>query len=476
MSYQFFLGTGGAPPPPTTWTLDRVLAMQGDMMVWCPELRPTFSVAAPRWQGDDRRFDPILKFYNRGDRGRTPYGIIGGYVWSPFLINYSPAQRQTFYQAIKAMWPKGAAPLQVAQLEVGPGYGEVAPIDQAMVDTQGPLLNTIAREMAALDLVPIGMGCSATVPPAAGLDPALFPFVCDDWDNTNSKDCNLAALSRYFPKALVLSIERPANCPRPDPDACSPVPFPTSGGTWIHDLQRKYPNFLAVLHEVDPWASPAEMIEDLRRANVWYHDLLEFNFEQYTYLQFWESLSPDHARATCDQITAALPQLKGYMAGGTYVPPPPPQGLYVPADAPKLDLAQCQPWVCAPDIASWPETVSLAYDIRSDDTYFNWVVPPTWPEVSFGVQFSLGMAVEIAGQWYCSAPIECWTGKPSGGGPILNADQIGKYWFQDQRWGPMEHHQPKSGDRVALFIAAGDQRNGITGVQGRSAASIFVFP
>jgi hypothetical protein len=84
-----------------------------------------------------------------------------------------------------------------------------------------------------------------------------------------------------------------------------------------------------------------------------------------------------------------------------------------------------------------------------------------WPDVPFGsgdLQYTLGMCVNIVGQWHCSAVVQFWYGRD------LDASappsHVGFEWFYDPgRWGPMYGYQPSEGETVGLFVAAGDLRN-----------------
>jgi hypothetical protein len=84
-----------------------------------------------------------------------------------------------------------------------------------------------------------------------------------------------------------------------------------------------------------------------------------------------------------------------------------------------------------------------------------------WPDVPFGsgdIQYTLGMCVNIAGQWHCSAVVQFWYGRDiDSSAPPAN---FGFEWFYDPgRWGPMFGYQPAEGETVGIFVAAGDLRN-----------------
>jgi hypothetical protein len=87
--------------------------------------------------------------------------------------------------------------------------------------------------------------------------------------------------------------------------------------------------------------------------------------------------------------------------------------------------------------------------------------PNRWPEASFGVQYTLGMCLNINGHWYCSAVVQFWTGLSASGGP---PSQYAQNWFYDpSRWSPMTGHQPAQGETIGFFACMGDCRNNTTG-------------
>jgi hypothetical protein len=119
-----------------------------------------------------------------------------------------------------------------------------------------------------------------------------------------------------------------------------------------------------------------------------------------------------------------------------------------------------------PSLASWPQTATITsiifdyallvdFDAR---TGANGVAQ--WPEAGFGgggIQYSLGLCGNINNHWYCSAPIEFWTGRPidAAGSPYA----IAQNWFYDTRWGPLKGYQPSNGELVGIYVAQGNERN-----------------
>lgn len=96
------------------------------------------------------------------------------------------------------------------------------------------------------------------------------------------------------------------------------------------------------------------------------------------------------------------------------------------------------------------------------------VGPNAWPSFvtpgwSGPLQYTLGLCrIPIN---TCSATIEYWQSRndeqpPNGGfGAGGDPGQIGRDWFYDARWGELQGWQPAMGEKVVVFIVAGDARN-----------------
>lgn len=107
--------------------------------------------------------------------------------------------------------------------------------------------------------------------------------------------------------------------------------------------------------------------------------------------------------------------------------------------------------------------------------------PGRWPDHTTPgwagpLQYSLGLVLNIQGQWYASAPIETWYGANVIGGPIQEPGQIPMHWFYDQRWGAMQGYQPRIGETLGVFVVAGDPRNSYTPVRERSNIVLVTMP
>jgi hypothetical protein len=121
-------------------------------------------------------------------------------------------------------------------------------------------------------------------------------------------------------------------------------------------------------------------------------------------------------------------------------------------------------------LGSWPITTALrVVDIGANGIHLefskqtgagrwpDWT-PPGWDGP---LQYTLGMALNIGGQWYAAAPIQFWYGLDRSGGP---PSQYALNWFYAPgRWAPMTTHQPAVGETIGFFVCAGDCRGRVDG-------------
>jgi hypothetical protein len=135
-----------------------------------------------------------------------------------------------------------------------------------------------------------------------------------------------------------------------------------------------------------------------------------------------------------------------------------------------------------PDVGSWAETAKITYIDTSGQIVvdFDRRTGPggfKWPESGFGhggIQYTLGMCLNINNQWYCSAAIQFWEGRELEAGG--RASEVGINWYYDARWGAMIGHQPAQGEQVAIFVAQGNLRDsGNTSVKERSNFVVIPF-
>jgi hypothetical protein len=171
---------------------------------------------------------------------------------------------------------------------------------------------------------------------------------------------------------------------------------------------------------------------------------------------------------------------------GSLAPSPnPTPGPAAAADAISLSLATI---LNSPsDLARWPITTAItSIDLRSSGVHAEFSKrdgPGRWPDIippgfTGPLQYTLGMVLNINGQWYASAPVEFWYGLDASGGP---PSQYALNWFYDPgRWGPMSSHQPAVGEQIGFFVCAGDCRNTTDGskspVKERSNVVIVTMP
>lgn len=179
--------------------------------------------------------------------------------------------------------------------------------------------------------------------------------------------------------------------------------------------------------------------------------------------------------------------------------PPPPQPT-------TLNLHQATMFDNPSNLADWPVTtfiteVDFQYNgkdgvhvefSKKDDGSWPDVTPPGWDGP---LEYTLGFAENIGGQWYASAAIEFWSGLDVQGGNVA-ADvttlgqcttfgagsncQVAKNWYYDGRWGNLAGYQPATGELIGVFVVAGNLRGVTDGsqspVQERSNVVLVKMP
>jgi hypothetical protein len=119
-------------------------------------------------------------------------------------------------------------------------------------------------------------------------------------------------------------------------------------------------------------------------------------------------------------------------------------------------------------------SIQVDFDRRDGPNRWPDVVPPGWDG---GLQYTLGMCVNIGGTWHCSAVVEFWYGRSinDSAPPSL----IGREWFYDfARWGAMAGYQPSEGEVVGMFVCEGDCRNNTEGSSSplRERSNVALVP
>lgn len=472
---------------PGVFTKAQLMDMQGDLMLWCPALKPNFDAGG---------YDARLQIRRVSDRGQIARGIEAGWVWTTTIGNYPPNERQIAYEEAKQQgWTHWA--LHVAEMSAGGGYHGIYPVDQAFADGYGALMNTVHAELIAAGLIPVVAGPAPLGTPggarlAAGFNAAQVLIAMSDWDNTNFAADRIRTIAETFPQAL-LYFERPQNASRaePDPSPADPEPpTPTNGGSWIRGIQQRYPNFVGVLYEVNHPDGLDLCIAELKLANGWWRDVQQVLFESDTYWKFWDNLDRNQARDFNDHLLSSCPWLHGCMSGASMHTPIVPSSagdIVIAADTDMINIDAARV-VEPPDFRHWPITTKISrIEIRVGNVHVDFDKRDSWPTSTTpgwmgALQYSLGMALLINGVWYLNAPIEVWKGLDEYGGAIQSQTgvngrgQIPANWFYNSRWGIMNGYQPQPGELIGLFVVAGDARNQWNPLHERSNVVVFPLP
>lgn len=105
--------------------------------------------------------------------------------------------------------------------------------------------------------------------------------------------------------------------------------------------------------------------------------------------------------------------------------------------------------------------------------------PDRWPDIfppgfAGPIQYCLGMAWNIDGHWYASAPIEMWNDRAEGGGPPQ--DYALNWFYNPTRWAPMTFHQPSPGETIGFFVVAGDVRGFNSNQKYQERSNVVMIP
>lgn len=136
------------------------------------------------------------------------------------------------------------------------------------------------------------------------------------------------------------------------------------------------------------------------------------------------------------------------------------------------------------DVRSWPATTTITrMEFRATGVHVDFTKNMglgAWPNFrpsgwDGDLQFTLWIALNIAGQWHSSGCIQFWQSCDQNGGP---PEQFAMNWYYAaDRWAPMTGYQPKPGELVGFMVTAGDARNsGAQSVQERSNLIAIPFP
>jgi hypothetical protein len=145
-----------------------------------------------------------------------------------------------------------------------------------------------------------------------------------------------------------------------------------------------------------------------------------------------------------------------------------------------FNIANANVWDNPPDFKSWAETATITSVTFTDNAFLvdfdKRDGPGRWPDVGFGsgsLEYTLGMCVNIQGEWNCSATVQFWYGRDleASGRP----DQIGINWWYDQRWGHLLGYQPSCGETVGIYVGAGNLRDS-GNVIAKERSNILLMP
>jgi hypothetical protein len=105
--------------------------------------------------------------------------------------------------------------------------------------------------------------------------------------------------------------------------------------------------------------------------------------------------------------------------------------------------------------------------------------PDRWPDIfppgfAGPIQYCLGLAFNIDGHWYASAPIEMWNDRAEGGGPPQ--DYALNWFYNPTRWAPMTFHQPQPGETIGFFVVAGDVRGFNSNQKFQERSNVVLVP
>jgi len=136
----------------------------------------------------------------------------------------------------------------------------------------------------------------------------------------------------------------------------------------------------------------------------------------------------------------------------------------------ELDLHQATLYDNPVNMGDWPVTTTITYlefqynggdgvhvEFSKKDGPESWpdITPPGWDGP---LEYTMGMAEFINGQWYASAAIQFWRGLEASGGNVALDNQVAKNWYYDARWGELSGRQPATGELIGIFVVAGNVR------------------
>jgi hypothetical protein len=149
-----------------------------------------------------------------------------------------------------------------------------------------------------------------------------------------------------------------------------------------------------------------------------------------------------------------------------------------PSSPSGFDMTQATMYDNDPGVPFWPVTTSITSVVFTPGAmqvdFDRRTGPNMWPESDFGVQYTLGICLNISNHWDCSGVVQFWTGRDLDASGIPS--EFALTWFYNSRWGPMQGYQPKPGEIVGVFVGQGNLRgNGFSSLKERSNVVMLPF-
>jgi|SRR5579862_509202 len=120
-----------------------------------------------------------------------------------------------------------------------------------------------------------------------------------------------------------------------------------------------------------------------------------------------------------------------------------------------------------PDVAQWDVSAHVTSVHFTGDAFLvdfdKRDGPDRWVDLDFGdgaggtLEYTLGMCVNISGQYHCSAVVQFWYGRDLAAS--TPPSYVGQNWFYDPvRWGAMAGYQPQDNESVGIWAGHGNLR------------------
>jgi hypothetical protein len=134
------------------------------------------------------------------------------------------------------------------------------------------------------------------------------------------------------------------------------------------------------------------------------------------------------------------------------------------------------------DVLSWPVTATITnVDANQNMTFdpdkmVGGPNNPVWPNVSFGVNYTYWLFLNIGGRWVGSGFLQRY-GQVDGQHDNSVYFQLPSNWYYGSQWTPMFQHALAIGEQVGFMVTSGDARGGFVGtVKERSQVFLMTLP